>query len=317
VIAPTIGDDGDSITTGARDTYPYTERALVAALRSKMESFERSMWMCFRAAISRARHASLDEFITHVRDARSSATAIFQTTFDVDASKVEPSSDAFERAIRAGADAWTSTSLCARVGDVVDLRSLEDEEFRRRVDEVCKLVRDAFASAEQAVLGITMRLREKSPARVVDEDVNGESSMIERLSAIVACSNAFKDEVDGLPALIRPNDGAIAVDIVSFKRALKPVAAATIDAACRSALDWAAERTQAITQKLTRIRTLDNTDDETKLRKMRDLNDEARELGDAYAAMKQLGASIPDFERAAFKGVEEEIENALAGDDEK
>ena len=34
-----------------------------------------------------------------------------------------------------------------------------------------------------------------------------------------------------------------------------------------------------------------------------------------HLAMKRLGANIPDFGRAAFKGVVEEIENALAGDD--
>ena len=36
---------------------------------------------------------------------------------------------------------------------------------------------------------------------------------------------------------------------------------------------------------------------------------------DVHLAMKRLGANIPDFDRAAFKGVVEEIENALAGDD--
>ena len=224
-IAPTIGGDRLLTASESRDAYPYTERALVAALRLKLESFERSIWMCFRVAISRARDASLDELTAHVRDARSSETAIFQTTFDFETSTLVPSSDAFERAIRDGAAAWTSSSLGERVGDAVDLRSLEDDEFQNRVDEFCDLVRDAFASAQEALLVVATRLREKSPDAVADADGgDDESSMIERLSEIVARSNAFKKEVDALPGSIRPNDGAIAVDIVSLKRALKPVA---------------------------------------------------------------------------------------------
>ena len=315
-LAPTIGDDRLVTASESRDAYPYTERALVAALRMKLESFERSIWMCFRVAISRARDASLEELTAYVRDARSSESAIFQTTFDFETSTLVPSSDAFERAIRDGAAAWTSSSLGERVGDAVDLRSLEDEEFENRIDKFCDLVRDTFASAQEALLVVETRLREKSPDAVADADGgDDESSMIERLSEIVARSNAFKKEVDALPGSIRPNDGAIAVDIVSLKRALKPVASATIDSACRTAVDWAAERAQTIAQKFTRVKTLDDNDDETKLSKIRDLRDEARELENVHLAMKRLGANIPDFDRAAFKGVVEEIENALAGDD--
>ena len=164
-LAPTIGDDRLVTASESRDAYPYTERALVAALRMKLESFERSIWMCFRVAISRARDASLEELTAYVRDARSSESAIFQTTFDFETSTLVPSSDAFERAIRDGAAAWTSSSLGERVGDAVDLRSLEDEEFENRIDEFCDLVRDAFASAQEALLVVETRFARKIARR--------------------------------------------------------------------------------------------------------------------------------------------------------
>lgn len=305
--------DGSSGVT-PKDAYPCTERALTAALRSKLDSFERAAFMRVRSALSNARSASLDEFSAHVRSCSSLGSnigALFDVNLCETSLELEPSVDAFERVVRRGAALWTSASLRASVPFGERWNALEDEsEYERKVDDVCGVIREYYAAARDAVKREASSLRHRVEAL---GQWNDQDDPIERFVQVSSRAKEFKKDTDDTPDAIRPDGCCFAVNVRALKGALRPAAISVSHAAGEAAVSHAADRANVIATKLTKMKldTTGKVDVSDQFERAQSTRREFDELSEAYATLKRLGVKIPDLHVAAFDALGQEIDAVI------
>lgn len=304
-------DSSSSAITAPRDAHPHTERVLKAALREKLDSFERSTWMALRAALSAARTASLEDFASQVACSSSDCehAALFEMSLNDDASELAPCVDAFERAIRSGASMWTSVSLRSVDSSGERMFPLVDEDaFDESIHRVCDAVREAFARASEDVSSEAARLRSRAAAM---ETVADDADDIERFESVATRAKDFKRDIDEMGDVIRSRDGCFAVNVRSLKGALRPAVAAVASRASAAAVECAHDRAQSIATSLTKLK-LDSAKtvrgDDTAVERAMELRARASQLGEAYATMRRFGCQIPDLHAAAFAALTQEID---------